>query len=82
MAGETLWELYKDFEGIDPATPYPTSLDAARAAKLVDGLTHCTTCGGTDFTGVITFASDGRPARVLTPQTCIGCGALRQVNWP
>lgn len=82
MSAESLWDLQKQFEGIDPATPLPTSLDARRAAKQDDGLAHCQTCGGTHFTGVISFATDGTPAQVLTPQTCLGCGALRKANWP
>lgn len=79
---QSLWGLHKKWEGIDPATELPASLDAHRAAKADDGLTHCQTCGGENFTAVVTFLTDGTPARVLTPQTCVGCGALRQANWP
>lgn len=79
---ESLWDLYKDWSDIDPAVDLPVSLDAHRVARAPDALTHCQACGGTDFRGVITFAADGTPARVLTPQTCVGCGAHRRVGWP
>lgn len=80
MAGESLWDLTKKWEGIDPATELPVTLDARR--DHADGLTHCARCGGKYFTGTVVFDQAGQPTQVLTPQTCIGCGALRQANWP
>lgn len=79
---ESLWGLHKKWEGIDPGTPLPASLDAIRAARSDDGIAHCGTCGGEWFTSTVRYAADGTPARVLTPQTCVGCGALRQARWP
>lgn len=80
MAGESLFELYKKWEGIDPAAELPTTLDSRR--DHTDGLTHCARCGGTYFTGTLVFDAAGEPAQVLTPQTCVGCGTLRQASWP
>lgn len=79
MAGESLWDLHKKWEGIDPAVELPTTLDAHRDHQ--DGLTHCEACGGENFTAVVTFHADGSPQRILTPQTCIGCGELRKATW-
>lgn len=79
MAGESLWGLYKQFEGIDPATEVPASLDAHRATKTDDGFAHCETCGGIWFTATISYRSDGSPIGTLAPSTCVGCGALRVV---
>lgn len=81
-AGVSLWDLHKQFEGIDAAAALPASLDARRAAKTEDGLAHCADCGGHLFSGAIAFRADGSPAQILTPQRCIGCGALRQASWP
>lgn len=78
----SLFDLYKEWADIDPATELPTSLDARRALKADDGLTHCAKCGGHWFVGTIAFDADGQPARVLTPQRCLGCGEQRQASWP
>lgn len=76
----SLWELYKQWQGLDPDLELPTVLDAHR--KTSDGLTHCTTCGGVWFVGTIAFDSDGTPEQVLTPQRCLGCGEQRKTRWP
>lgn len=78
----SLWDLYKEWSDLPPDTELPTSLDAKRAQKHDDGLSHCGTCGGEWFVGTIQFDTDGTPRQVLTPQRCLGCGAARQANWP
>lgn len=79
-AGGSLWDLNKRAEGLDPDTELPTTLDSRRVHT--DGLLHCGKCGGVWFTGTIAFAADGTPARILTPQLCVGCDELRKANWP
>lgn len=79
MAGESLWDLHKEFAGLPADTELPTVLDAHRAHT--DGLAHCQRCGGVHFTATVILSADGAPASMLTPQTCIGCGALRQATW-
>lgn len=79
-ADDSLWAQNKRIQGIDPDTELPTTLESRRQHD--DGLTHCARCGGFWFTGTIAFTDDGQPARVLTPQTCVGCGELRKANWP
>lgn len=76
----SLWDLHKKWEGIDPATELPATLDARRPHD--DGLTHCTNCGGEWFTATLRLTDTGQPAQILTPQTCIACGAIRQSAWP
>lgn len=78
----SLFDLHKQFLGVDPAAELPTSLDAHRAAKSDDGYAHCARCGGTEFHASVRFTTSGDPDRILAPQHCIGCGTLRQADWP
>lgn len=80
MAGESLFDLHKQWDDVDPAAELPATLDAHRDHQ--DGLAHCQRCGGFHFTATVILDDAGQPARMLTPQTCVGCGELRKANWP
>lgn len=79
---DSVWAQYLAERGLPPDTPMPTQLDAYRASAHPDGLRHCTRCGGTLFTATVVLSAAGQPVAALKPQTCVGCGALNQQQWP
>lgn len=81
-AEPSLWDMEKAWRGLPADTELPTSIVARRVSKQDDGVTHCRRCGGVAYTGTIVFLSSGAPAHVMAPQKCVGCGELRQANWP